>query len=118
MKYHTFATEAEAAAAAQAIFAARVRERAAANDGVLDDWHNDRAPASIAPLADADLTGDRFPLYAVNAATGQIEIERGHTTAYALLQQIADGRWVIPSPDETGEDGQPEWWTTPEGSPA
>jgi len=115
MKYHVFDTEAEAAAAAQAIFAAQLRERAANNNGVLDDWHNGRAPAPIAPLPDAELTGDRFPLYAVNAATGQMEIERGHTTAYTAPQQIADGRWVIQSPDGSGEEAQPKWWVAAEG---
>ena len=54
----------------------------------------------------------------VNAQTGLPAPDAQATERWALVQQITDGRWVFPSPDETGEDGQPEWWTTPEGSPA
>jgi hypothetical protein len=32
------------------------------------------------------------------------------TERWAIPQQIVDGRWVIPSPDDTGVEPEPDWW--------
>ena len=32
------------------------------------------------------------------------------TSRWAIPQQIADGRWVFPSPDEQGVEYDPEWF--------
>ena len=34
------------------------------------------------------------------------------TSRWAIPQQIADGRWVFPSPDEQGVKYDPEWFPT------
>jgi hypothetical protein len=39
------------------------------------------------------------------------------TTRWAIPQQITDGRWVIPSPDETGVEASPDWWPASWGQP-
>ena len=46
----------------------------------------------------------------VNAKTGLPAPHAQATERWAVPQQIADGRWVIPSPDDTGEEAAPEWW--------
>ena len=45
----------------------------------------------------------------VNAATGEISPDC-LTIRWAIPQQIADGRWVFPSPDEQGVEYDPEWF--------
>ena len=45
----------------------------------------------------------------VNAATGEIE-PTVLTTRWADVQQIQDGRWVFPSPDDEGEEASENWW--------
>lgn len=45
----------------------------------------------------------------VNAATGEID-PNALTLCWAIPQQILDGRWVFPSPNEEGEDSQESWW--------
>ena len=32
------------------------------------------------------------------------------TSRWAIPQQIADGRWVFPSPDQQGVEYDPEWF--------
>jgi hypothetical protein len=46
----------------------------------------------------------------VNAKTGLPEPDKQQTTRWAIPRQIADGRWVFPSPDETGVDAEPDWF--------
>jgi hypothetical protein len=46
----------------------------------------------------------------VNAKTGQTEPDKQVTERWAIPQQIVDGRWVFPSPDETGVEAGPGWW--------
>lgn len=45
----------------------------------------------------------------VNAATGDV-VADALTVRWAIPQQIADGRWVFPSPDNTGVEAQDDWW--------
>ena len=45
-----------------------------------------------------------------NAKTGQPAPEAQATTRWAIPQQIADGRWVFPSPDDTGVVPGDDWW--------
>ena len=46
----------------------------------------------------------------VNAANGEIDLN-ALTVRWAEPQQIKDGRWVIPSPDDSGEEAG-DWWET------
>ena len=116
MKYRVFNTEAEARAAQQEIYAIFLRDRAALNDGQLDDWANSPiSPVSVDGLPNLDLIGQRFPLYGHRASDMVFITEYGHTTAWAAPTQITDGRWVFQSPDETGEDAGNDWWPENEG---
>lgn len=45
----------------------------------------------------------------INAATGEIESDV-LTIRWAIPQQIVDGRWVFPSPDEEGVESSEDWW--------
>jgi hypothetical protein len=45
----------------------------------------------------------------VNARTGEV-VPDALTTRWASPQQIADGRWVFASPDDTGIEAQADWW--------
>jgi hypothetical protein len=46
----------------------------------------------------------------VNAKTGQPEPDRQITERWAVVQQIADGRWVFVSPDDEGVVVGADWW--------
>jgi hypothetical protein len=46
----------------------------------------------------------------VNARTGLPDPAAQATERWAAPQQIADGRWVFPSPDDTGVESQADWW--------
>lgn len=48
----------------------------------------------------------------VNAKTGLPAPDAQATERWAIPQQIADGRWVFPSPDDTGVEPSPDWWPT------
>ena len=45
-----------------------------------------------------------------NAKTGQPAPDAQVTERWATPQQIVDGRWVFPSPDDTGVDAGEDWW--------
>lgn len=45
----------------------------------------------------------------INAATGEVVLD-ALTTRWAIPQQITDGRWVFPSPDDTGVEAAIDWW--------
>jgi hypothetical protein len=47
-----------------------------------------------------------------NAKTGQPAPEAQATERWAIPQQIADGRWVFPSPDNEGVEAGIDWWPT------
>lgn len=118
MKYRVYNTEAEARTAQNEIYAQFLRDRAARNDGSLHDWSTSPVqPILIADLSESELRGDRFPLYGQRASDLLFITEYGHTTAWATPQQIADGRWVFQSPNETGVDPGVDWWPAT-GSPA
>ena len=46
----------------------------------------------------------------VNAKTGQPAPDAQVTERWAIPQQITDGRWAFPSPDDTGVEPEPDWW--------
>ena len=50
-----------------------------------------------------------LPAPGINAATGEPDWS-AMTLRWAVPRQITDGRWVIPSPDDAGEEAQPGWW--------
>jgi hypothetical protein len=50
-----------------------------------------------------------LPRPGIDADTGA-ERPEAATTAWAIPQQITDGRWVLPSPDDSGVEGEPGWW--------
>ena len=49
-----------------------------------------------------------------NAKTGLPAPEAQATERWAIPQQITDGRWVFPSPDDQGEDPHTDWFPEPE----
>jgi hypothetical protein len=65
------------------------------------------AEAIIAEKAISDDLGYSKP--GVNAATGAAE-PNALTVRWAIPQPITDGRWVFPSPDQTGIDAEDAWW--------
>jgi hypothetical protein len=50
----------------------------------------------------------------VNAKTGLPDPNAQVTERWAIPQQISDGRWVFPSPDDTGVEASPDWWPVTE----
>lgn len=50
----------------------------------------------------------------VNAKTGKPDPNATGTERWAIPQQIADGRWVFPSPDDEGEEASEDWFPAPE----
>ena len=46
----------------------------------------------------------------VNAKTGLPAPEAQATERWAVVQQISDGRWVFPSPDDQGVEAGADWW--------
>jgi hypothetical protein len=49
----------------------------------------------------------------INAKTGEV-VPNVLTTRWAVPQQIQDGRWVFPSPDDEGVESDPSWFATTE----
>lgn len=43
------------------------------------------------------------------SATGEV-VPDALTTRWAIPQQITDGRWVFPSPDDEGVEAGADWW--------
>jgi hypothetical protein len=46
----------------------------------------------------------------INAKTGLPAPDAQVTERWAIPQQITDGRWVFPSPDDIGVEAQADWW--------
>lgn len=99
--YLVFATEAGSKSALEAIYSNMVN---AINSPDLLDV----ATGEVVPKD--DLTPDEvvqinaedrhFPIFGTNAATGVKNTEAGYTTAWAVAQQTAQGKWVFPKPDD------------------
>lgn len=51
-----------------------------------------------------------LPIVGVNALTGEPDPSKTGTERWAVPEQIADGRWVIPSPNEIGVEQSTDWW--------
>lgn len=113
MKYFVFATEAEAIAASQEIYAGLVRERAALFNGLLEKWNGGIVPVDVTDWPDTSLTGDKFPIYGYRASDNKMMKESGHTIAWAVPRQIQNGSWVFPSPNDEGVDPSDDWWISP-----
>ena len=45
----------------------------------------------------------------INAASGEV-VPDALTICWAIPQQITDGRWVFPSPDNEGVEADEDWW--------
>jgi hypothetical protein len=68
------------------------------------------ATESEALAADATISAAMgLPKPGVNAATGEPDWS-APTLRWAIPRQILDGRWVIPSPDDSGVEGEIGWW--------
>lgn len=64
-----------------------------------------------ASAAEAQVAADTgCPNVGVNAATGLPDPNAQVTQRWAIPQQITDGRWVFPSPDDVGADAGADWW--------
>lgn len=50
-----------------------------------------------------------LPRPGTNAATGEPDYD-AMTLRWAEPRQIVDGRWIIPSPDDSGVEAEPGWW--------
>lgn len=46
----------------------------------------------------------------INAKTGLPDPTATKTERWAVPQQIQDGRWVFPSPDDQGVEAGEDWW--------
>lgn len=46
-----------------------------------------------------------------NAASGLLDPTAQMTERWAIVQQIADGRWVFVSPDDEGVEPGPDWFS-------
>jgi len=113
MKYRVFNTEQEAIEAQNEIYKNFLYNRANSNNGYLHDWKKSPIKSVlIENVNKEELTGDRFPLYGQRASDLLWITEYGHTTAWALPQQITDGRWVFVSPDDEGVDAEEDWFET------
>jgi hypothetical protein len=63
--------------------------------------------------AEAQVAADMgYSKVGTNAKTGLPAPEAQVTERWATPQQIADGRWVFQSPDDTGEEPGADWWPT------
>lgn len=51
-----------------------------------------------------------LPKVGINAQTGRECLDAQITTRWAIPQQIPDGRWVFPSPDDIGEEAADDWF--------
>lgn len=51
-----------------------------------------------------------FPKVSINAQTGLLDPTAQQTERWAIPQQILDGRWVFPSPDDTGVEAGNDWF--------
>ena len=65
------------------------------------------AEALVAEKAISESLGYSKP--GVNAKTGET-VHGVLTLRWAIPQQISDGRWVIPSPDEDGVEAEENWF--------
>lgn len=114
MKYKTFPTQQAAQAALGKIYADMARNHAAQRGGDIDDV-KDKLKRKASTLSDNVLSdGERYPIKGRLASDNSWNENSGFTTAYALPQQITDGRWVFPSPDDTGEEPGDDWFSRQE----
>ena len=115
MKYRVFQAKAAAESAARKIYGEAMQARAEEMQGLLYDWNNGKTKTEVKNLPPEQLEdGDRFPLYGRNAASQALEKDYGYTKAWAIPVKINDGRWVFPSPDDTGVPAENDWWPTQE----
>ena len=104
--YLVFATEAEAQAALETIYANMV---GAINSPDLENVTTgevvDKDDLTPEEVVEIDAEQRHFPIFGVNAATGAKDHDDGYTTAWAVAQQTAQGQWVFPKPDDALMDG-------------
>ncbi len=51
-----------------------------------------------------------YPKLGTKAVDGSVSLDTQGTDKWADVLQIADGRWVIASPDDTGVEAGPDWF--------
>lgn len=100
-EYLVFETEVQAQAALEIIYSNMVK--AIESPDLLDVSTN-------TVVEKEDLTPDQavqvnagnrhFPVFGVNAATQTKNTAHGYTTAWAVAQETAQGKWVFPKPPE------------------
>jgi len=64
-----------------------------------------------------------FPVFGVNAASYVKDLQQGYTTAWAVAQETAQGKWVFAKPDDALLEGvtgytvapyDPTWFQVPQ----
>ena len=122
-EYLVFETEAEAQAALETIYANMV---GAINSPDLENVTTgevvDKDELTPDEAVEIDAEQRHFPIFGVNAATGEKDHDGGYTTAWAVAQETAQGKWVFQKPDDTllsGLNGytidefNPDWFNQP-----
>lgn len=99
--YLVFATEAEAQAALETIYANMV---GAINSPDLENVTTGEVvdKDNLTPEDVVEINADQrhFPIFGVNAATGAKDHDGGYTTAWAVAQQTVQGQWAFPKPND------------------
>jgi hypothetical protein len=99
--YLVFDTQAAASTALETIYANMVAAIPSTDLLNVDTQEvvvkDDLTPAEMVGVgADAR----HYPIFGVNAATSELEVMEGYTTAWAVAQETVGGKWVFPKPSD------------------
>jgi hypothetical protein len=114
MDYLVFTTESAAQTALEAIYSNMVK--AINSPDLLDVSTGQVVPKDdLTPDEAVQVGADNrhFPIFGVNAATGEKDAQQGYTTAWAVAQETAQGAWVFPKPDDALMDGVLDYTVEP-----
>lgn len=65
--------------------------------------------------AESQISADKgYPYYGENALTHEVIDGVGKTERWAIPKQVANGKWVFQSPDDSGVEWNNEDWDFPE----
>lgn len=99
--YLVFATEAEANAALEVIYSNMVASIESPDlINVATDEVVPKEDLTLEEAVEVNARDRHFPIFGTNASTGVKNTEAGYTTAWAVAQQTAQGKWVFPKPDD------------------
>lgn len=101
MNYLVFDTENAAQAAADAIYANMVV--AVNSDDLINVETGKVVPKSVLTpdqVIEIDANDRYFPVFGVNAKTGEKHSNDGYTTSWAKPQETAQGKWVFAKPSD------------------